>query len=371
MTKRPDDVAGPDDVARNDDDTSSEDFELLDGFVQHLHRGDGADEREVSRSRPDLASLLRCIAALDAMASPVKSVTTIGVADATLDFGSSAVDASAADEDLPEADEPERARFGDYDLLEEIGRGGMGVVYKARQRRLGRIVALKMIQAGRWASGEQRRRFESEARSAAGVTHSGIVNIFDAGEVHGQSYYCMEYVEGESLAGRLARGRMTTDEAITLLIQIAGAVQALHEAGVVHRDLKPSNILLGEDDAPLVTDFGLAKVFDGQSQTASNMIAGTPAYMSPEQASGRSAEVDARSDVYSLGALFYEVAHWSTAVRGGQTAGCVGAGDRTRAAATIDGESACQCRFGANLPEVFGKTSQASFTSRPTSWPTI
>ena len=184
----------------------------------------------------------------------------------------------------------------------------MGVVYKARQKALDRIVAVKMILATHLASPEHIRRFQVEAWAAARLRHSNITQIHDVGQHHGQHYFTMEYIEGESLAQRIARQRLSTEAIVRLLSVVARAVDHLHAQGVVHRDLKPSNILLDRDDQPYVTDFGLAKVFvPGSEATATGVIAGTPSYMAPEQASGRSSEVGPAADIYSLGAILYEL----------------------------------------------------------------
>lgn len=196
--------------------------------------------------------------------------------------------------------------FGDYELLAEIARGGMGIVYKARQIRLNRIVALKMILARSFASTEEVRRFHLEAEAAARLQHPGIVPVFEVGEQQGQHYYSMGFIEGESLATRLAASPLAPREAARLMMLVAEAVQYAHDQGVIHRDIKPANILVDRDQSPYVTDFGLAKRVEGDSElTASGQIIGTPGYMSPEQAAGRADRISETADVYSLGATLY------------------------------------------------------------------
>lgn len=200
------------------------------------------------------------------------------------------------------------ADFGNYELIREVGRGGMGVVYKARQKGLDRLVAIKMILGSHLANADQVGRFYAEARAAAKLQDPHVVSIHDVGEIHGQHYFAMEFIDGPSLAQRLAAGSMDFQEAARLASIVAGAVHRLHVQGIVHRDLKPSNILLDRTGRPFVTDFGLAKMFSGERpETHSNAIVGTPSYMAPEQASGRKHEVGPLSDVYSLGAILYEL----------------------------------------------------------------
>lgn len=182
--------------------------------------------------------------------------------------------------------------FGDYELLQEIARGGMGVVYKARQLKLNRVVAIKMILAGQLASQEDVQRFYTEAEAAAGLDHPGIVPIYEVGEHEGQHYFSMGFVDGDSLSGRIAEQPLPPRDAATLLHKVADAVRYAHDQGVIHRDLKPANILLDRSDEPKITDFGLAKQIRTESgMTASGQILGTPSYMPPEQAAGRLNEV--------------------------------------------------------------------------------
>jgi serine/threonine-protein kinase len=212
----------------------------------------------------------------------------------------------------PGADAPSSPRsFGDYELLEEIGRGGMGIVYKAHQRSLNRPVALKMILRGELATPEDLLRFRTEAQATAHLEHPNIVPVFEAGEHDGQAYFSMRFVEGQTLAALLARGPLRAADAARYLAAISRAVQYAHEHGILHRDLKPSNILIDHNDVPHITDFGLAKRVSGEAaaagRTATGAIVGTPAYMAPEQVSNRRGIPSPVSDVYSLGVILYEM----------------------------------------------------------------
>jgi eukaryotic-like serine/threonine-protein kinase len=200
--------------------------------------------------------------------------------------------------------------IGPYDLLGEIGRGGMGVVHLGRHRTLTtRLAAIKVLHRGA-AGAEERARFLTEARSFASLQNPNIVRIYDvfdppAGE--GEPFVALEYVEGGTLADRLAGTPLPPRDAAELLVPLAEAISHAHLRGVIHRDLKPANVLLAEDGMPKITDFGLAKQLDADSaQTRTGVIMGTPSYMAPEQASGRTHEVGPLADVYGLGAIFYE-----------------------------------------------------------------
>jgi eukaryotic-like serine/threonine-protein kinase len=267
---------------------------LLEAYLARLQAGEKPDRDAIVREHPELASALDCLEALDQLApSPQKGATRTG-ADAdtapTMEW-----------RDLPRD-------FGPYVLMREIGRGGMGVVYEARQKGLDRSVAVKMILAGHLASPELVRRFQAEAKAAARMRHSNIVHIHDVGQLNGQDFFAMEYIEGQSLDQRIRQGAIDVPTTVRLVATVARAVEHLHQQGIIHRDLKPSNILIDTDGQPYVTDFGLAKVFTGASDmTATGVIAGTPSYMAPEQASGHRAGICPATDVYSLGAILYEL----------------------------------------------------------------
>jgi WD40 repeat protein/tRNA A-37 threonylcarbamoyl transferase component Bud32 len=203
---------------------------------------------------------------------------------------------------------PPRQRIGGYEILQELGRGGMGVVYKARQLKLNRLAALKMILAGSHASGADLERFQSEARAVAQLQHPNIVQIFEVGEADGRPFFSLEFVDGGSLKDRLNGTPLQPRQAAELVLPLARAMHYAHEQGIIHRDLKPANVLLTRQGLPKITDFGLAKSFrEDSSHTGTGAILGTPSYMSPEQADGRTNEIGPASDIYSLGALFYDM----------------------------------------------------------------
>jgi eukaryotic-like serine/threonine-protein kinase len=211
----------------------------------------------------------------------------------------------------PEASGAELAppqQFGKYELLEEVGRGGMGVVFRARQTDLDRTVAIKMILSNRLASADDVRRFYAEARAAGGLRHPNIVAIHEVGKAHGQHFFAMDFVEGKSLAQALLNGPFDARQAAQYLAVIGRAVEYLHQHKIIHRDLKPSNILLAADGTLYVTDFGVAKALGvARPQTETGAIVGTLGYMAPEQAGGQSSELSFQSDVYSLGAILFEL----------------------------------------------------------------
>lgn len=185
--------------------------------------------------------------------------------------------------------------FRDYEIIREIARGGMGVVFHARQMALNRPVALKMILAGQLADDTEVRRFYMEAEAAASLDHPGIVPIYEVGEHEGQHFFSMGFVEGQSLAHKVSGGPLPPHEAASLLAQTADAIQYAHDRGVIHRDLKPANVLLDARGQPKVTDFGLAKKLAGDSNlTASGQVMGTPSYMPPEQAAGQHDQIGPR-----------------------------------------------------------------------------
>ena len=193
-----------------------------------------------------------------------------------------------------------------YEVIAELGRGGMGVVYKARQVGLNRLCALKMILAGGHAGSDERRRFHAEALAAARLQNTHIVQVYEVGASEGKSFFAMEYCPGGSLADRLDGPPMHPREAAQIVHTLARAVHAAHAAGIVHRDLKPANVLLDADGEPKITDFGLAKFLDaGQGQTQTGAVLGTPGYMAPEQAGGKAKAVGPPADVYALGAILY------------------------------------------------------------------
>lgn len=272
---------------------------LLSDLTERAQRGEHIDLEAVCRDNPTMASDLRHlwgavmvaeVAGKSSSTDPLRGRTISGVSELT-----------SAALSLP-------CRLGDYELLEELGRGGMGVVFRARQISLNREVAVKMILRDMLASAADRTRFQAEAEAAARLEHPGIVPVYQVGEFDGRPYFSMKFVRGQTLLQRLNGEPMPPREIATMLAKVARAIEFAHRRGVFHRDIKPSNILIDEQGEPHVTDFGLAKQSDRDaSVTRSGAIVGTPAYMAPEQANGARGIVGPHSDVYSLGAVLYHM----------------------------------------------------------------
>jgi serine/threonine-protein kinase len=288
----PDKAAPPATAADRDEQLAG----LLAEVTDRLRRGEDPKIEELAQRHLELAGELRELWAAVLVAEQL-----------AVSAASGALTLPALDAGLqPRAELP--CKFGDYELLEELGRGGMGVVYKARQASLGRLVALKMVLRGVWASAADMARFRAEAEAAARLNHPHVVPVYEVGEHDGHPYFSMKYVTGSTLSARLAEGPMPARETAELLIPVCDAIEYAHHSGLLHRDLKPSNILLDEEGRPHVSDFGLAKrVEAGESWTRTGAIIGTPSYMAPEQAAGNRGQLGPPSDVYSLGAVLYQM----------------------------------------------------------------
>lgn len=295
------------------DDRDEQLAQVVNDLIDVLQAGGEPDVEAAARRRPELADELRSL--WGAM------LLTHRLADATSGLDVAAAEPHAAAnspagvalrnakrESSNRDDERLPRMFGEYELLAELGRGGMGIVYQARQPRLDRITAIKMLRPGAAANSAETVRFRQEAISAARLDHPHVVPVYEVGEAEGRPYFSMQYVAGTTLAERLATGPMPAREAAAILLPICEAVHAAHVQGVLHRDLKPSNILIDQDGRPLVTDFGLAKrIEDDSSLTHTGAILGTPTYMAPEQAAGSRGRIGPTSDVYSLGAILYQM----------------------------------------------------------------
>ena len=237
-----------------------------------------------------------------------------------------------AEDDLDPGETPRRSdqltpsdngapvEFGDYELLEEIGRGSQGVVYRARQKSLNRIVALKVIALGHWATEPHVKRFRREAEAAARLNHPCIVPIYEVGERDGACYFSMGLVEGGQLDAILEREPMPIRSAVELIVKLARTVQYAHEHNILHRDIKPGNILLDKNGEPHLTDFGLARLVETESTvTRTREVLGTPSYMAPEQAAGETTKLGKATDVYGLGAVLYQLLTGHPPFAGGTT----------------------------------------------------
>jgi serine/threonine protein kinase len=272
---------------------------ILCEMTDRQNRGDRVDVHEYCRQNPSLSDEIRQLFAAVVVTENAGKQVPLS-------------------RDLVESNEPFDAGmecpcpFGEFELLGELGRGGMGVVFKARHLRLGRLIAVKMILQGEMASVEDRQRFMAEAKAAAKLQHDSIVSVYEVGQHQGRLYFCMELITGMTLLEELADRPCSPHRAATILRQLADAMSYAHSQGILHRDLKPSNILITEQGDAKISDFGLAKQVTDPSlklaeMTLTGAIIGTPSYMSPEQAAGARGEVGPSSDIYGLGSILYHM----------------------------------------------------------------
>src|SRR6184192_2212748 len=256
--------------------------------------------------------------------------TALGIfpdAVAGVDSSAGSLDELSCDNPKPTSGVKEAVRaaemlgeLGDYELLEEVGRGGQGVVFRARQKSLNRTVALKVISLGQWASKAHLKRFRREAEAAASLDHPGIVPIHEVGERDGSCYFSMKFIEGGQVDEVIRRTPMSIRQAAELIAKVARTVHYAHEHGILHRDIKPGNILLDRKGEPHLTDFGLARLVESESSVTQTLdVLGTPSYMAPEQAVGNNAAISSLTDVYGLGAVLYQLLTGQPPFAGGTT----------------------------------------------------
>ena len=281
------------------------DQDRIDSILAEYRQAAVSKQRELIEAHLDLAEELR-----KHFANGQSAVVDPTVSLAKAESDTASFSPTANDETLIHAPVPQASisvpTFGDYELQEEVAKGGMGVVYKARQISLDRVVARKMIRSGELAHDAEVERFRTEARAAANLEHSGILPIYEIGERNGQHFFTMAYIEGGSLRDLLVDGPLPPGKAAEFVQRTANAMQHAHEKGILHRDLKPANILVDPSGKPKVADFGLAKRMEEDSGlTASGTAMGTPSYMPPEQALGKGDEIGPQADIYSLGAVLY------------------------------------------------------------------
>jgi serine/threonine protein kinase len=304
--------------------------ELLAAFLEAVESGQKPNLQEWQAHNPDLAEELAAFVRneehIRGLAAPLRGEGPSNHSSGPVAAENRTVAAPSVASGAPLL-LPAGHLFGDFEILEEIAQGGMGIVYRARQLSLNRLVALKVVLRGAFADQEERARFRAEAEAAARLDHSNIVPIYHVGEFEGRPYLCLKLIEGGSLAQRLKGTPLPIPEAVRLVEILAGAIHYAHQRGIVHRDLKPGNILLatggpppskhlsparvsgfGPDPVdPLITDFGLAKQMGGsENLTQTGQVIGTPCYMAPEQAWGHRGRIGPAADIYALGAILYE-----------------------------------------------------------------